>query len=384
MNLRKYLLIFCNLFAFIANAQNAFHNFGNVQIHDEGKIGFHTHLINDGMFNQNLGLGGFYHNSESLTISGTQIPRFYNFEVDVPNDLFLEINTEVENTHAFINGRVQTPREFPNISLDYLQNSIYASEDDDRHVDGYASYIGTNEFLYPIGDAYKLRPLITPFQSGNPKFKAAYFNEDPNFPSTFPQTFDTNVSETIITAVNNQEFWDFNGTEETTVTLTWDSDSNLDFIVSTKDELRVVGWNIQNNQWEDLGNTNTTGTLTEGTITSFAFIPNQYEILTFGTLIDVGGISTIGVYNEFSPNDDGINDTFVIDGISLYKNELKIYNRWGNIVYATKNYQNDWTGKSNQARTILNGKKLPVGTYFYILSFPEEKQEYVGWVYINY
>ena len=46
------------VFAF-AKAQTAFHNFGNVQIHDQGQIGFHIDLINDGDFDENLGLSKY-------------------------------------------------------------------------------------------------------------------------------------------------------------------------------------------------------------------------------------------------------------------------------------------------------------------------------------
>src|SRR5690606_14077974 len=45
------------------------------------------------------------------------------------------------------------------------------------------------------------------------------------------------------------------------------------------------------------------------------------------------------VYNEFSPNNDGANDYFVIDCIEQYPdNELRIYNRYGSLVYKKKSY----------------------------------------------
>jgi gliding motility-associated-like protein len=63
----------------------------------------------------------------------------------------------------------------------------------------------------------------------------------------------------------------------------------------------------------------------------------------------------------YSPNSDGKNDHFVIHGVEAYPdNELTIYNRWGNIVYSKKGYNNDWDGVSN------NGLTLPNATYFAI------------------
>ena len=54
----------------------AVHNFGNLQLHEKGLVGFHTGFINDGNFDDNLGLIGFYHGEESLSISGAFSPTF--------------------------------------------------------------------------------------------------------------------------------------------------------------------------------------------------------------------------------------------------------------------------------------------------------------------
>ena len=375
------LIIATVFFSQSGKSQTAFHNFGNVQIHDEGQIGFHIDLENDGTFNENLGLAGFYNEDNPLTISGTEIPRFFDMDVAVDNNLFLEISTEVSNGLNYIIGDVITPRNNPNISLDYLSNAFFVSEGDLRLTDGYASFTGNDAFSFPIGDDNKLRPLQTPLQSGNPKFSAAYFNEDPNFPSTFTTSFDTNNSEGIINTINLEEFWDFNGTEETQVTLTWNSDSDINVLVDDLLNLRVVGWSIAENQWKDLGNVDFTGNVNTGTVTSTSFVPNAYEIITFGSLIGSDGII---VYNGISPNGDGKNDVFVIEGVELFRNTLKIYNRWGRTVYDVQNYKNDWNGFTNKKVLVGDSKKLPVGTYFYVLNLPEENKEYAGWLYINY
>jgi gliding motility-associated-like protein len=63
-----------------------------------------------------------------------------------------------------------------------------------------------------------------------------------------------------------------------------------------------------------------------------------------------------------SPNGDGINDYFVIHGLESYPdNELRIYNRWGNLVYSADDYKQNWDGHSN------NGGELPEATYFVVL-----------------
>ena len=67
--------------------------------------------------------------------------------------------------------------------------------------------------------------------------------------------------------------------------------------------------------------------------------------------------NAIKVPNLFTPNGDGINDTFEIIGLNQYQSsELTIVNRWGNEVFHAKGYNNNWTGEG-----------LNEGTYFYLL-----------------
>ena len=374
-----YILV---LFIFqVSFAQDAFHNFGNVQIHDQGQMGFHIDLENYGTFNQNLGLAGFYSFDNSLTISGTEIPRFFDIEVAVDDHLFLEINTEVTNGVDYLIGDVITPRLNPDISLDYLNNAVYALEDDLRNVDGYASVSSNQPFVFPIGQDDKFRPLITPAQHSVVTFGAAYFNEDPNFPSTFSNSFDTNTSEGIINQVNTEEFWDFDGKDLTYVTLTWDQESQIDNLVSDLMNLRVVGWSKTENKWLDLGNSAITGDTNNGTISSVEFIPEDYDIITFGALIGSDGLN---VYNAITPNGDQLNDVFIIEGVELFKNNLQIFNRWGRIVYDAENYDNSFNGVANKNVVGTQGEKLPVGTYFYVLQLTEENKSYSGWIYLTY
>lgn len=362
-------------------AQPAFQNYGNVQMHENAEVGFHIDIINDGTFNENLGIAGFYNTENGLSISGSQIPRFYDMEVDVVNHLFLDINTEVVNSVSYITGDIITPREDPSIAIDYLNNSFYILEDDERNTDGYASYSGDLSFTFPIGDNDKLRPLITTNSTPNTSVKAAYYDEDPNVPSTFSTSFNTQSLEPIIGATSIIEFWDFDGPINSFVTLTWNSESEIDNLVSDLSKLRVVGWHIQDKQWKDLGNTNTTGLLNEGTITSFLFNPSDYEVITFGALITEDDIN---IFNLVSPNNDGINDTFTVEGIEAFDNELTIFNRWGSVVYKMDNYQNNWDGVANVKHVIQRQKKVPVGTYYYILKLKDSGKTSTGWLYIIY
>lgn len=73
--------------------------------------------------------------------------------------------------------------------------------------------------------------------------------------------------------------------------------------------------------------------------------------------------------NIISPNNDDRNDKLVIGKIPLDAWSLKIYSRWGNLIYSADRYNNNWPEK-----------ELPDGTYFYLLEEPETNRKFKGWV----
>ena len=104
------------------------------------------------------------------------------------------------------------------------------------------------------------------------------------------------------------------------------------------------------------------------------------------TLTPIGLIIPEG----FSPNNDGINETFEIPGFGfLYPNfKMEIFNRYGNRVY---NYSNEgrsqplwWNGFSDGRLTVGSKNSLPTGTYYYILYFNQDNIEpLTNWIYLN-
>lgn len=74
----------------------------------------------------------------------------------------------------------------------------------------------------------------------------------------------------------------------------------------------------------------------------------------------------VDIPNTMTPNGDGSNDVFWIKNIDLYpSNTLKIYNRWGSLVYETEGYHNNWEGKNN-------GVSLPAAVYYYSLNLNQK------------
>ncbi len=93
--------------------------------------------------------------------------------------------------------------------------------------------------------------------------------------------------------------------------------------------------------------------------------------------------TTLNIPEGFSPNSDGTNDLYVIQGIGNYpKNKFSIFNRWGNQVFEAAPYTNTWNGKSTEGLRI-GGDELPVGTYFYILDLGDGSPVKKGYIYLN-
>jgi len=85
----------------------------------------------------------------------------------------------------------------------------------------------------------------------------------------------------------------------------------------------------------------------------------------------------------FSPNGDGINETFVIQGIENYpENRIRIFNRWGNKIYEASPYHNDWDGRNHEGGHI-GSAELPVGTYYYLLWLHGSGSPKKGYIYLN-
>ncbi|AUC75560.1 carboxypeptidase regulatory-like domain-containing protein [Olleya sp. Bg11-27] len=109
--------------------------------------------------------------------------------------------------------------------------------------------------------------------------------------------------------------------------------------------------------------------------------------------LDVNNASSsednLEIFNAVTPNGDGDNDVFVIRNIELYpENTVKIYNRWGVVVYETSGYGsngNYFDGRSNGRVNVQEDELLPVGTYFYIIEYTVEgdTKSRAGYLYIQ-
>jgi gliding motility-associated-like protein len=88
--------------------------------------------------------------------------------------------------------------------------------------------------------------------------------------------------------------------------------------------------------------------------------------------VNASVLPPIQVPNVFSPNGDGINDTWVITNLSYYTEAtVNVYNRYGQSVFQSQGDYKAWDGN-------FNGKQVPFGTYYYIIDLKNNTKKKAG------
>jgi gliding motility-associated-like protein len=90
---------------------------------------------------------------------------------------------------------------------------------------------------------------------------------------------------------------------------------------------------------------------------------------TDSVFVPLNTIGCVSPTNAFTPNNDQINDTWFIENMHLYPNaEMKIFNKWGNLLNTQKGYYQPWDG-------LVNGNDAPSDVYYYILQLNNPQED---------
>ena len=89
-----------------------------------------------------------------------------------------------------------------------------------------------------------------------------------------------------------------------------------------------------------------------------AYKAGSPEITSMSNETEVIPSMFIYVPSSFTPNGDGLNDTFGIAGEAIQSFSMRIFNRWGDMIYETSNTNDQWNG-------TYKGQKAPTGSYVY-------------------
>jgi gliding motility-associated-like protein len=126
-------------------------------------------------------------------------------------------------------------------------------------------------------------------------------------------------------------------------------------------------------------NGETTNHITDLSIGLYELTISDYNgcIKKYDFIIDSSSIECLILVNTFTPNGDDYNDTWVIGNIHLYpKAEVKVFNRWGNLLFESQGEYIPWDG-------VFNGSKLPSEVYYYVIVLNnDENNKYTGTITI--
>ena len=381
--MKNAVAILAILLCLSLQAQPAMHNTGNIRIHDQGQIGFHTNLINNAAFDENLGLVGFYGNA-ILSVSGALMPTFYDVEILVDKELFLNTGISVLNNTSFIGGNITTPRQQQHVYYNFLDDANYIGETNSSKVDGYVTANNVNTMVFPVGDATELRALTLNSNSSNPFVKCAYYRDNIDNPKIWPQRFATFQKPANINKISTEEFWHLEATTNSTIQISWNPNSNIAALTDDVTKIVPVGWDIATASWVNLGTDNIIGDLDRGILISEKFIPSDYAVITFASATESNESPTLDNY-LVTPNGDGVNDFLYIEDLQRSKDHmLRIFDRNGLKVYEEKNYTNGFTGYSNINNLVINRNQgLPDGVYYYVIDMYDLNLSYQGYLYLE-
>jgi len=327
-------------------------------------------------------------------LTGGNISYFYNvlFDNDASDTASFEVssNLSIANEADFNEGIVKND-DFGGLVI-FEDNAEHTGVFDGSHVDGKVQKNGDDNFTYPIGDKQLFRyAAISAPDNLADAFTAKYYFENP-VGLTIDGETPTASTEEVITLLDTAEFWTVsndNGTSDILLTLSWEEGSTTPEAIAANPQtaIRIVRWDEVQQIWVDEGGL---VDVNNKTVTTRVRL-NDYGIFTLARVIILPG--EVVIYNGITPNDDGVNDYFIIDGIqNLANSNVQIFNRWGVQVFETNNYDtigNVFKGYSDGRLTVAQDNQLPTGTYYYVLSYDysgngiTERIKKAGYLYIT-
>lgn len=269
------------LFCIRADAQQAFTNNGNLQIHPGTSItGFGNFtnassavLVNNGSFyikgnlsnnqaSMTAGTGTLYLNGSSVqAVNGSQTFKTNNLETNTSAGITLDNDLSVSGLHTFTNGLINAS-SIP-YYLIYEAGSSYTGDNDSRHVNGWVRKSGNSDFIFPVGDASYERVVAVSNLSASSVFNCKY-----NIP-----TNNTINLFSPLAMVKANEYWQLDkvsgGTAQ--VTLNWDHSKVAMDNVLIADILssQYIAGNWTSTGGSASGNVTTTGTITSNALSTF-------------------------------------------------------------------------------------------------------------------
>ncbi|THD66664.1 T9SS type B sorting domain-containing protein [Robertkochia marina] len=97
-------------------------------------------------------------------------------------------------------------------------------------------------------------------------------------------------------------------------------------------------------------------------------------------------VSDVVISKTITPNGDAYNEYFTVKGVNEdcgFRITVKIFNRWGLLVYSSNDYKNDWNGYTN-SNAIGSSGQVPAGTYYYVVTLVDSGMDpFTGYIYVG-
>jgi gliding motility-associated-like protein len=154
-----------------------------------------------------------------------------------------------------------------------------------------------------------------------------------------------------------------------------DAGADLNTFTNQPIQIVAIGNNIVQYSWspttglDDPTSGTPTTTLQETTTYTVTGIDMNGCATSDEVVVNVtDGLSCFRTRTAFTPNNDGVNDTWSIDCLQFVTQSVEIYTRFGQLVFQMDNYDNSWDG-------TYNGKELAEDTYYFVIRLEDKGVE---------
>lgn len=304
------------------------------------------------------------------------------------SDLVIRNVLNFEKGHLLLNNR----------NARMLENSIITGYNENNYL---VTGTGTSGgFLIRSTSRIQQQDLVFPIGTSINSYTPASLTYKGNVPEVGVRVFDK-VYDKAVSGMSDNIY---------SVTKTWNvtlnsSDPKAELAINLQHNLNEEGSKFADNRYTsfisrfrtdvsewDMASSNglSPAILTSGNAIQNAFVNSRAnisglsksEFFSKTTLkLNIPTASSLRIPIGISPNNDGLNDKFVIENLRpTDKVKIDIYNRWQGLVFRDTNYKNSFEGISNQNALMSNN--LPDGTYYYIINVNNGKAM-TGYIIIN-
>lgn len=367
----------------LITVQGSVLNQNSGQIDNSGNINVTGDWTNNGGNSMlvNNSAGTVILDGSNQNIKGSDVTDFYNLNLEGNSTVkTMELDANVANRLSLGDAELQT-----NANTVYVNNpSVNAIAWNTGYVnsDSLGGYLSRatnsiNEYVFPVGssllsDNYRAVTLV-PNSAATNSFGVRLSDEDPGLDNSGTSytgdvgPFSRTVKAPKIREINSGFYYNIARLSGAS-----GADIKVDFFTSDGSFQTLTKWD--GTKWDELDvnyASSTAGAALNSPdveLTKVANVDFSHDVYALAELE-----FEIGVPGGVSNNSDGFNDFLEIENLEYYpENELVIFNRWGDIVYKSKPYLNDWNGQVNGSM-VLSGDKVSDGTFFYILKLSEDE-----------